>query len=74
MRRQTQLLLVLVCCAVFSACKTPETSAAGSVGAAACRNQCDEVYNKCSAGCHVDDTICPEACVDAMASCNKRCG
>lgn len=74
MSRWNRLALTLAFCAVFSACKTRDTTPATSIDAKTCRNSCDEVYNACSRRCHVDDTICPEACVDALATCTRRCG
>ena len=74
MTRWKLATLLLACCAAFAACGTQNTTGAASVDPAACHKACDERYDQCTQGCDPDDLICPEACVDATASCNKRCG
>jgi hypothetical protein len=73
MSRWTQVAAVLACCALFAACET-DTPTTPTVDASACSAACDGTYNRCARACHVDDTICPEACTDAVADCTKRCG
>ena len=75
MRCWNRIALALLCCAVFAACKTQETSGASSVDPATCESSCDAAYDRCANHCEqTDNNMCSEECVDAIESCKRRCG
>jgi len=74
MSRWNRIILLLACCAAFAGCSTQDTTGAVSVDPATCRDTCEDLYNPCLQNCNVDNQICPEECVDTLASCKNRCG
>jgi hypothetical protein len=76
MRRWNRIALVILCCAVFSACKTQESPAPATAGTpATCRSSCDASYDRCALACQqTDNNMCSDECVDALESCKKHCG
>ena len=77
MRLSIQASVALACCLLFAACQTPETTTATSGSStASCQSACDSRYDKCANDCQqrVDNNMCPTECVDALRSCQSRCG